>query len=109
MKVGVVRCCMKYALFFMDSHVQHTYIILHTCLYMYTYTYTHTPQPLRNSLRLMGAPPSLVPDIFEFQLSFSITNYLHKLKKQAKIESERMVSAISQNRTNDAHKRSNGM
>ena len=57
----------------------------------------------------MGAPPTLVPDMFELQLSFSITNYLHKLKKQAKMESERVVSAISQNRTNDAHKRSNGM
>ena len=57
----------------------------------------------------MGGPPNLVPDMFELQLSFSITNYLHKLKKQAKMESERVVSAISQNRTNDAHKRSNGM
>ncbi|CAI8003433.1 Integrator complex subunit 6-B [Geodia barretti] len=66
-------------------------------------------QPLRNSLRLMGGPPNLVPDMFELQLSFSITNYLHKLKKQAKMESERVVSAISQNRTNDAHKRSNGI
>jgi hypothetical protein len=66
-------------------------------------------QPLRNSLRLMGAQVSLVPDVFELQLSFTITNYLHKLKKQAKIESERVVSAISQKRNNDANRRSNGM
>jgi hypothetical protein len=66
-------------------------------------------QPLRNSLRLMGAAPNLVPDSFEFQLSFTVTSYLHKLKKQAKVESERVVAAVSQNRANDVHKRSNGI
>ncbi len=39
-------------------------------------------QPLRNALRLMGAPASIVPDRFDGQLSYMVTNYLRKLKKQ---------------------------
>ena len=30
----------------------------------------------------MGAHPSLVPEAFDGQMSYSITNYLRKLKKQ---------------------------
>ena len=30
----------------------------------------------------MGAHPSLVPEGFDGQMSYSITNYLRKLKKQ---------------------------
>ena len=40
-------------------------------------------QPLRNALRLMGAPPNLIPDGYDGQLSYSIQTYLRKLKKQA--------------------------
>ena len=32
----------------------------------------------------MGAHPSLVPDSFDGQMSYSITNYLKKLKKQVR-------------------------
>ena len=41
-------------------------------------------QPLRNALRLMGAPGNLITDSFDGQMSYSVTNYLRKLKKQVK-------------------------
>ena len=43
-------------------------------------------QPLRKALQLMGAHPSLVPESFDGQMSYSVTNYLRKLKKQVIIE-----------------------
>ena len=39
-------------------------------------------QPLRNAMQLIGGPSSAVPDSFDGQLSYSVTNYLRKLKKQ---------------------------
>lgn len=41
-------------------------------------------QPLRQALRLMGAPTALVPDSFDGQMSYTIANYLRKLKKQVR-------------------------
>ena len=45
------------------------------CLYVHV-------QPLRQALRLMGAPTTLVPESFDGQMSYTIANYLRKLKKQ---------------------------
>ena len=42
-------------------------------------------QPLRNALRSVGAPPSLIPDGYDGQLSYTIQTYLRKLKKQVSI------------------------
>ena len=75
-------------------------------------------QPLRNALRLMGAPPNLIPDGYDGQLSYSIQTYLRKLKKQAsmaflivqlvgccyllfqaKIDSDRYISSVVKHKT----------
>ena len=43
-------------------------------------------QPLRNALRLMvGGPTNLVPESFDGQMSYSVTSYLRKLRKQASV------------------------
>lgn len=39
-------------------------------------------QPLRKAFNLMGTPSNLIPDSFDGQMSFTISNYLRKLKKQ---------------------------
>lgn len=75
-------------------------------------------QPLRNALRLMGAPPNLIPDGYDGQLSYSIQTYLRKLKKQvsraycsvivqlptvlllqAKIDSDRYILSVVKHKT----------
>lgn len=51
--------------------------------------------PLRRALARMGAP-SLVPENMENCLSYSVISYLKKLKNQAKIEYERLVASVVQ-------------
>ncbi|XP_018895922.1 integrator complex subunit 6 isoform X2 [Bemisia tabaci] len=55
--------------------------------------------PLRRALTRMGAPPalaqSLIPDSAENSLSFSILNYLKRLKNQAKTEFDRLCNDVS--------------
>ncbi|KAJ8310005.1 hypothetical protein KUTeg_011870 [Tegillarca granosa] len=52
-------------------------------------------QPLRRALARMGAP-NLVPDNMDNSLSYSVITYLKKLKNQAKIEMDRLVSSVGQ-------------
>ncbi|EDO29882.1 predicted protein, partial [Nematostella vectensis] len=53
--------------------------------------------PLRNAFKRMGLPISLIPDHIDGSLSFTILNYLKKIKQQGKIEAERMVVLVTQN------------
>jgi hypothetical protein len=55
-------------------------------------------QPLRNAMRLLGANPALVPDFFDGQLSPEVTSLLKRLRKQAKLESERIMSIVAKNK-----------
>ena len=57
--------------------------------------------PLRNALRKMGAPNNLVPDHVDGSLSYSIINYLKKIKHQAKVEAERLINIHSHKRGRD--------
>nr|CAD7256823.1 unnamed protein product [Timema shepardi]CAD7569371.1 unnamed protein product [Timema californicum] len=54
--------------------------------------------PLRNALTRMGAPSNLsqalVPDSLDNYLSYSILNYLKRLKNQARIEYERLCNEV---------------
>ena len=54
-------------------------------------------QPLRRAFEMIGAPNNIIPESFDGQMSYSISNYLRKLKKQGKLESERVFSSISKN------------
>lgn len=49
--------------------------------------------PLKRALQRMGAP-NLVPDSMENCLSYTVLNYLKRLKNQAKAEYEKVVSAV---------------
>ncbi|XP_043927615.1 integrator complex subunit 6 [Protopterus annectens] len=49
--------------------------------------------PLKKALRMMGAA-NLIADAVEYGLSYSIISYLKKLSQQAKIESERVITAV---------------
>ncbi|XP_014272900.1 integrator complex subunit 6 isoform X1 [Halyomorpha halys] len=55
--------------------------------------------PLRRALTRMGATGSvaqnLIPDNMENSLSFSVLNYLKRLKNQAKLEYERLCNEVS--------------
>lgn len=55
-------------------------------------------QPLRRALAKMGASAplvqSLVPDTQDNSLSFSVLNYLKKLKNLAKIEYEKLCADV---------------
>ena len=50
-------------------------------------------QPLRRALKLMGAP-NLVPETLDTGLSYTVGNYLRKIKNQAKVEYERLCAEI---------------
>ncbi|XP_023011957.2 integrator complex subunit 6 [Leptinotarsa decemlineata] len=60
--------------------------------------------PLRRALTRMGTPvalaQTLIPENAENGLSFSISNYLKRLKNQAKVEYDKMCSEIIQRQTN---------
>ncbi|XP_064638509.1 integrator complex subunit 6-like [Lineus longissimus] len=56
-------------------------------------------QMLRRALARMGTP-SLVPDNLDNNLSYSVISYLKKLKNQAKVEYERLVSSVGQKTIN---------
>ncbi|CAG0895776.1 unnamed protein product [Darwinula stevensoni] len=49
--------------------------------------------PLRRALKLMGAP-NLVPETLDTGLSYTVGNYLRKIKNQAKVEYERLCAEI---------------
>ena len=55
-------------------------------------------QPLRRALTRMGAPgslaQSLIPDTLDNSLSYSVLNYLKRLKNQAKIEFDRLCNEV---------------
>ncbi|KAJ8865646.1 hypothetical protein PR048_033166 [Dryococelus australis] len=63
--------------------------------------------PLRNALTRMGAPSNLaqalVPDTLDNFLSYSILNYLKRLKNQAKVEFDRLCSEVG-SKTNSSAK-----
>ncbi|RWS17476.1 integrator complex subunit 6-like protein [Dinothrombium tinctorium] len=50
--------------------------------------------PLKRALSRMGAPPNLVPDSMENCLSYSVLNYLKRLKNQAKVEFDKIVLSV---------------
>ena len=37
---------------------------------------------MRKAFEMIGAPSNIIPESFDGQMSYSITNYLRKLKKQ---------------------------
>lgn len=55
-------------------------------------------QPLRRALTKMGASApllqSLIPDTQDNSLSYSVLNYLKRLKNQAKIEFEKLCADV---------------
>ncbi|XP_018571755.1 integrator complex subunit 6 isoform X2 [Anoplophora glabripennis] len=60
--------------------------------------------PLRRALTKMGTPvalaQTLIPENSENGLSYSVSNYLKRLKNQAKVEYDKMCSEIIQRQTN---------
>jgi integrator complex subunit 6 len=52
-------------------------------------------QPLRNALRVMGAPSGIVPDNVPSGLSLEVATYLRRMKKQAKADSEKLLTTIA--------------
>lgn len=52
-------------------------------------------QPLRRALQRMGGP-NLIPDQMDNCLSYSVVSYLKKLKNQAKVEYEKLISSVGQ-------------
>lgn len=66
----------------------------------YTFSINSVLQPLRRALARMCSPQStlpqtLVPDSLENSLSYSVLNYLKRLKNQAKIEYDRLCNEVS--------------
>ncbi|KAJ4449233.1 hypothetical protein ANN_00630 [Periplaneta americana] len=59
---------------------------------------TYYAGPLRRALTRMGAPgslsQSLIPDTLDNSLSYSVLNYLKRLKNQAKIEFDRLCNEV---------------
>ena len=43
----------------------------------------------------MGAPSGIVPDNFPSGLSLEVATYLKRMKKQAKADSEKLLTAIA--------------
>nr|CAD7393840.1 unnamed protein product [Timema cristinae] len=66
--------------------------------------------PLRNALTRMGAPSNLsqalVPDSLDNYLSYSILNYLKRLKNQARIEYERLCNEVGSKSSSSSGKSS---
>ncbi|KAJ8977261.1 hypothetical protein NQ317_003962 [Molorchus minor] len=67
--------------------------------------------PLRRALTRMGTPvalaQTLIPENSENGLSYSVSNYLKRLKNQAKVEYDKMCSEIIQRQTNMIAMRNN--
>lgn len=61
--------------------------------------------PLRSALRRMGIPPTFVPDHLDGSFSYTVQNYLKKVKQQGKIEAERLVNLVGKNSTRDSNNR----
>ncbi|KAJ9593745.1 hypothetical protein L9F63_014718 [Diploptera punctata] len=59
---------------------------------------TYYAGPLRRALTRMGAPgslaQSLIPDTLDNSLSYSVLNYLKRLKNQAKMEFDRLCNEV---------------
>ena len=55
-------------------------------------------QPLKNSLRAFGTS-ALIPNSLDCNLSYNISAYLKKIKRQSEIESKRVYSSITQKDT----------
>lgn len=49
-----------------------------------TLEFLYHSQPMRKAFEMIGAPSNIIPDSFDGQMSYSITNYLRKLKKQVR-------------------------
>ena len=62
-------------------------------------------QPLRSAFRRMGIPPTFVPDHLDGSLSYTVQNYLKKVKQQGKIEAERLVNLVGKSSTRDSNNR----
>ncbi|XP_025831551.1 integrator complex subunit 6-A isoform X2 [Agrilus planipennis] len=64
--------------------------------------------PLRRALTRMGSPvalaQTLIPETAENGISYSVSNYLKRLKNQAKIEYDRLCSEILQRQTQNVSK-----
>lgn len=59
-------------------------------------------QPLRRALTRMGAPnlaSTLVPESLDNNLSYSVVNYLKRLKHQAKVEFDRLCGEVGRSKT----------
>ena len=50
--------------------------------------------PLKRALQRMGAPSNLVPESMENCLSYSVLNYLKRLKNQAKVDFDKMIASV---------------
>ncbi|XP_078380426.1 integrator complex subunit 6-like isoform X2 [Oculina patagonica] len=53
--------------------------------------------PLRNAFRRMGIPPAIVPDHLDSFMSYTVVNYLKKVKQQSKMETDRLISLVGKN------------
>ena len=53
----------------------------------------------------MGIPPTFVSDQLDGSLSYTIQNYLKKVKQQGKIEAERLVTLVGKNSVRDSNNR----
>ena len=53
----------------------------------------------------MGIPPTFVPDHLDGSLSYTVQNYLKKVKQQGKIEAERLVNLVGKNSVRDSNNR----
>lgn len=51
----------------------------------------------------MALAQTLIPENSENGLSYSVSNYLKRLKNQAKVEYDKMCSEIIQRQTNVSH------
>ena len=56
--------------------------------------YYFCDQPLRNAFRRMGIPPSFVPDHLDSFLSYTVVNYLKKVKQQVCLNLTLFISLI---------------
>lgn len=69
-----------------------SYIVFDYLLYLFEL------QSLRRALTRMGAPTplaqTLIPDNMDNSLSYSVLNYLKRLKNQAKIEFDRLCNEV---------------
>ena len=55
-------------------------LFTHSHIFMFSFH----DQPLRNAFRRMGIPPNIVPDHLDSFLSYTVVNYLKKVKQQVR-------------------------